>query len=879
MLLWTRENTNKVTIENNIWSNSATTKANDIYLYNDWNNDYIPSQIVLENNVFDNSSEGVYVQRAIDIPESNLNNIDPLFVDAANGDYRLSSDSPLIDQGVATTNVASTDLDGNTRTVGSAVDIGAYEYQEVINYAPIVSTHIASQDFDIGTTYSYDVSINFSDAGDTLSYKAFISNTLVDINFTKHNIDENLNGAYSVYAADIDNDGDIDVLGSASGAPSGHSDYDGGISIVWWENNGSESFTKHIIHSGENNHSMSSYVIDVDGDGDNDILGAIYFSTSGGNSAGSKFSWFENDGNEVFSEHIIYESSTSSATRIYASDIDGDSDIDILGTSYDSDNIFWWENDGSEIFTKHTIDSSFDGANGVYSSDIDGDGDIDILGTAFFADDIVWWENDGSESFVKHTIDSDFDFAKGVYSSDIDGDGDIDILGAALSANEVVWWENNGAESFTKHIVDNSFTDANFVYPVDIDNDGDVDILGAANGHGITWWENNGSQIFTKHIIDSGFTYSNSVYSADIDGDGDMDVLGVDYVQDDITWWENDTINQLPAWLSLDSETGILSGTPLDADVGAIDIIVIATDSFGVSISDSYILTINEITTINEIAGTAYDDILNGTAGIDNISTLEGADTVSALASDDVITLAADGVYGKGYVAMNVSNDSSVGTGEKIALNGLNLFSDVIDGGPDIDTVNLTDGNDAFFIDDVYSLHHSSLTLTSTTQGIDSIARIVNLEVINAGAGNDIVDLTSTNFILAQAVEINGEAGNDVLWGSNGNDTINGGDGDDVLFGGTGSDTLTGDAGSDTFQFTATAGNDIITDFNTSGDTIKLYYRAEDNHTNADLSLASGILTWDVDSTSNDVVIDLSATTNSSDLIDLDALITFVEIV
>jgi hypothetical protein len=43
--------------------------------------------------------------------------------------------------------------------------------------------------------------------------------------------------------------------------------------------------------------------------------------------------------------------------------------------------------------------------------------------------------------------------------------------------------------------------------------------------------------------------------------------------------------------------------------------------------------------------------------------------------------------------------------------------------------------------------------------------------------------------------------------------------------------------------------------------------------------LANGILTWDVDATNNDVVIDLSATVSSSDLNDLDALISFVEIV
>ncbi|MDP6584519.1 MAG: VCBS domain-containing protein, partial [Anaerolineales bacterium] len=90
---------------------------------------------------------------------------------------------------------------------------------------------------------------------------------------------------------------------------------------------------------------------------------------------------------------------------------------------------------------------------------------------------------------------------------------------------------------------------------------------------------------------------------------------------------------------------------------------------------------------INEITGTTSDDILNGTTGIDIISTLEGADVVYALASNDRITLTADATWGAGYRATNVSNDSSVGTGEKINLEGLNKFSDVIDGGDDVDTL------------------------------------------------------------------------------------------------------------------------------------------------------------------------------------------------
>jgi len=280
----------------------------------------------------------------------------------------------------------------------------------------------------------------------------------------------------------------------------------------------------------------------------------------------------------------------------------------------------------------------------------------------------------------------------------------------------------------------------------------------------------------------------------------------------------------------------------------------------------------------NNLQGGGGNDSLKGLGGDDSIVGDLGDDYIDGGSGNDTIYLTADATWGTGYNAKNVSNDNSVGTNEKISLEGLNRFNDVIDGGDDVDTLNLTTGNDVFFIDDVYSEHHDSLTLSDTTQGIDSIARVIDLEIINAGEGNDIVDLTSTNFVLTDAVTINGGAGNDTLWGSNGDDVIDGGAGNDSLFGGAGDDTLTGGAGDDVFQFTATNGSDVITDFAVNGDSIELYYRTEDEHTNADLSLSNGVLTWST-SVSHDVLIDFSATTTSSDFSEVDSLITFVEIV
>ena len=108
--------------------------------------------------------------------------------------------------------------------------------------------------------------------------------------------------------------------------------------------------------------------------------------------------------------------------------------------------------------------------------------------------------------------------------------------------------------------------------------------------------------------------------------------------------------------------------------------------------------------------------------------------------------------------------------------------------------------------------------------------------------------------------------------------TLNGDVGNDTLFGGSGSDVLTGGTEADVFQFTATAGSDIITDFNIAEDVIELYYQSGDNHTDTDLSLASGVLTWSANAT-NTVSIDLTATISSSSLTDIDQLVSFVEII
>ena len=63
---------------------------------------------------------------ADDLGDNNLIDVDPEFVDRANGDYHLLYSSPAIDAGDGDIEV-SDDMDGDLRPMGGGCDIGADE--------------------------------------------------------------------------------------------------------------------------------------------------------------------------------------------------------------------------------------------------------------------------------------------------------------------------------------------------------------------------------------------------------------------------------------------------------------------------------------------------------------------------------------------------------------------------------------------------------------------------------------------------------------------------------------------------------------------------------------------------------------------------------
>ena len=342
----------------------------------------------------------------------------------------------------------------------------------------------------------------------------------------EHTVDGNFDAPVSVYSADVDGDGDMDILGASREGSN--------IDITWWENVGGSgtSWTEHTV-DGDFDGAASVYSADVNGDGYMDVLGAAWYADD--------ITWWENVGGS--------------------------------GTSW----------------TEHTVDGDFDGAMSVYSADVNGDGYLDVVGCAYYGGDITWWENsDGSgTNWVEHTVDGSY-YPYSVYSADVDGDGDMDVLGAS-PMGYITWWANDDGSgiSWTEYTIKSGFTQAVCVRSADLDGDGDMDVLGAAvMADNITWWENvDGSGTsWIEHIVDGNYDGAHRTCSADVNGDGYLDVLGVAYYADDITWWDLTEflpdgslessvldVQESPDWETIDWTCTESSGTSVAFQVRASD--------------------------------------------------------------------------------------------------------------------------------------------------------------------------------------------------------------------------------------------------------------------------------------------------------------------
>jgi hypothetical protein len=242
--------------------------------------------------------------------------------------------------------------------------------------------------------------------------------------------------AFVAVSADLDGDGDLDVV-SASATDR---------KIAWYENtDGAGAFgPQQLISTIAFIWHDSVTVADLDGDGDLDVLSADSWPET--------IAWHENiDGAGTFGpERVIEETDFKHRNVPVAADIDGDGDLDVLATSRDVDSIVWYENtDGSGTFgPEQLITTAADGVIWTRAADLDRDGDLDVLSASPNDDKMAWYENtDGAGAFgPQRVIATTADGAFSGFSADLDGDGDLDVLSASRLDDKIAWYENRGGQ-------------------------------------------------------------------------------------------------------------------------------------------------------------------------------------------------------------------------------------------------------------------------------------------------------------------------------------------------------------------------------------------------------------------------------------------------
>jgi hypothetical protein len=290
----------------------------------------------------------------------------------------------------------------------------------------------------------------------------------------------------SVEFADIDNDGDYDFLsGEYNYSPIG---YGNSLGFQFQENTGSVTNPNFSTPPTSNPYGLVSYspslpnvaiyqwfkMIDLDNDGDFDILSNVVHQNINQYSINTDFLYYENTGSATNPQFSTPETnpfglnSSQSIQHTTLGDIDGDGDLDLLGFSIDyqsyTANAIFIENIGTALAPSFTTPqlNQFGMPSNVFSlitlEDIDTDGDLDIV----FADEdynyymttIAYVENTGTATAPQLippptpnpfglTFPQNWEGMAILNFMDLDGDGDNDLI-AGTDDDMNLYFENVG---------------------------------------------------------------------------------------------------------------------------------------------------------------------------------------------------------------------------------------------------------------------------------------------------------------------------------------------------------------------------------------------------------------------------------------------------
>lgn len=227
--------------------------------------------------------------------------------------------------------------------------------------------------------------------------------------YTELPISTSINGARDIFPADLDGDGDEDIIATSSVTGT----------ITWFRND--DAFFAESFNITTNAPGVSCvHAADLNNDGLMDVLS--------GTGSNQTVSWYPNEGNGVFTQKIDIISGEQNVCTVIAADFDNDGHMDVL--THGNENILWFRNDGTGDFTdRRFVTDSFILPTEYKAADLDGDGDQDVIAASFDNGTIAWFQNLGDGRFSEAIeMPTSLDRAYAIDAADYDNDGDIDVI-------------------------------------------------------------------------------------------------------------------------------------------------------------------------------------------------------------------------------------------------------------------------------------------------------------------------------------------------------------------------------------------------------------------------------------------------------------------
>lgn len=182
-------------------------------------------------------------------------------------------------------------------------------------------------------------------------------------------------------------------------------------SIVWYENPGHPShgqWTKHIIDN-QSRGPCHGHPADLDGDGNIDIVMAIGMRADLDSPANHEIAWYENiDNGKRWVKHHIGK--FPFAFEAIAVDLDGDGALEVVATAWSQGNrLAWFKHNGDPRgrWTMHVIREDWPAANQVIAADLTGNGRADLIASSDDgshlskgACELRWWRNEGAPQAI-----------------------------------------------------------------------------------------------------------------------------------------------------------------------------------------------------------------------------------------------------------------------------------------------------------------------------------------------------------------------------------------------------------------------------------------------------------------------------------------------